>query len=388
MVKGRPATIIYKLSRGSEGSTTLSILDELPAELGGDLLIERGAAFASRQRSSLRANESHCGAASMRSVRLSSCGARGWACFAFGRKSPDGGSIAILPASSNAAATGGLTHRSLRDELGIRPRPARGEGSEFESLREYVSGDDPRHVDWHASARRGRLIVRQHQTERHHTVIIAVDTGRLMAARMDGGIEARSRARLRDRAGARVEGIRRSGRVHRVRSRVARCSPGPKAGFSGIGGIVAATLKLEAAPFEPNYRVLAENLARHQKKRALVVVLTDFVEGSASRELEEYLAVLARRHVRGAGGDARSIARRSSTTRSRDHTRAALSQARVAGSGGRARGRARPNRAVRRADARPRSRAHHRAGAESVPGNAAGGASLNSQSRSTAGRRR
>src|SRR4029077_20649046 len=80
-----------------------------------------------------------------------------------------GGTIAILPTSSAPQRQSGLTHRSLRDELGIRPRAARGEGTEFESLREYFAGDDPRHVDWHASARRGRLIVRQHQTERHHT---------------------------------------------------------------------------------------------------------------------------------------------------------------------------------------------------------------------------
>ena len=79
-----------------------------------------------------------------------------------------------------------LTHRSLIDELGIRPRPARGEGAEFESLREYVVGDDPRHIDWRATARRARLIVRQHQTERRHTVVVAVDTGRLMATHVEG----------------------------------------------------------------------------------------------------------------------------------------------------------------------------------------------------------
>jgi uncharacterized protein (DUF58 family) len=70
----------------------------------------------------------------------------------------------------------------------------------------------------------------------------------------------------------------------------------PRSGAAGVGGLVEATLELRPRPFEPNYRVLAETLARHQKKRALVVVLTDFVEGSASRELESYLAVLARRH--------------------------------------------------------------------------------------------
>ena len=67
--------------------------------------------------------------------------------------------------------------------------------------------------------------------------------------------------------------------------------------------------------------MLVETLAHHQKRRALIVVLTDFVEGSASRELEEYLAVLARRHCGDAGGDARSAARRAGRARACDHAR-------------------------------------------------------------------
>ena len=63
----------------------------------------------------------------------------------------------------------------------------------------------------------------------------------------------------------------------------------PKAGFSGVGGIVTATLPLSPFPFEPNYRVLVETLAHHQKRRALIVVLTDFVEiDSLGRTLEQY----------------------------------------------------------------------------------------------------
>jgi uncharacterized protein (DUF58 family) len=70
----------------------------------------------------------------------------------------------------------------------------------------------------------------------------------------------------------------------------------PKSGPNCVGALIEATLDLTAHPLEPSYRVLVETLAQCQKKRALVVVLTDFVEGSASSELESYLAVLARRH--------------------------------------------------------------------------------------------
>jgi uncharacterized protein (DUF58 family) len=295
LVKGRPASIIYKVSRPRGVSTTLAILDELPMELGGDLLIdeiriEREQSIEiSRDRTPLR-----------RGIHVPGPTFVLWrsrmGLFRIRAQVADGGSVAILPASSAPQRQSSLTHRSLRDELGIRPRPARGEGTEFESLREYVSGDDPRHVDWHASARRGRLIVRQHQTERHHTVMIAVDTGRLMAGQIDATSKldyaidcAIALARASKEYGDRV-GFIAFDRELRVFTR-------PKAGFSGVGGIVRATMPLSPFPFEPNYRVLVETLARHQKRRALVVVLTDFVEGSASHELEDYLAVLARRHV-------------------------------------------------------------------------------------------
>jgi len=294
LVKGRAATIIYKVTRTNGGATNVSILDELPTDLGGDLFIEdvrlerSQTVELSRDRIPSRRGTHALGPTYI--LWRSRMGL-----FRMRAKTGEGGSVAILPPASAPQRQGGLTHRSLRDQLGIRPRPARGEGTEFESLREYVAGDDPRHVDWRASARRGRLIVRQHQTERHHTVMIAVDTGRLMA----GQIEATSKldyaidcavalARASKEYGDRV-GFLAFDRELRVFNR-------PRAGFSGVGGIIRATLALSPFPFEPNYRVLVETLARHQKRRALVVVLTDFVEGSASRELEEYLAVLARRH--------------------------------------------------------------------------------------------
>jgi uncharacterized protein (DUF58 family) len=204
-----------------------------------------------------------------------------------------GGRVAILPAA--AMRRTGLTQRSLREELGLRPRTVRGEGMEFESMREYVDGDDPRHVDWHASARRGRMMVRQYQTERRHTVFVAVDTGRLMAARVDAVSKL---DHALDCAVALAHASKEYGdRVGFVAfDRELRTLLRPRSGPNCAGALVEATLDLTAHQTEPRYRVLVETLAQCQKKRALVVVLTDFVEGSASSELESYLGVLARRH--------------------------------------------------------------------------------------------
>ncbi|PWT79473.1 MAG: hypothetical protein C5B44_06805, partial [Acidobacteria bacterium] len=60
----------------------------------------------------------------------------------------------------------------------------RGEGREFESMRDYVRGDELRHISWTATARRGKLTTRQYQIERDQTILIALDAGRLMTARI------------------------------------------------------------------------------------------------------------------------------------------------------------------------------------------------------------
>jgi uncharacterized protein (DUF58 family) len=294
MVKGRPTGVTYRVSRPRGAATVVSILDEFPADVGGDLIVEGIKLERDQHRELTReiiplrsgtrelgptlvAWRSRLGLLRLRTIAIA------------------GGTIAILPHTSTPERRAALTHHSLFEELGVRPKPARGEGSEFESLREYVHGDDPRHVDWRASARRGRLIVRHFQTERRHTVIVAVDTGRLMAARvdtdskLDHAIECGiALARVSKEYGDRV-GFLGFDRELRVLAR-------PQSGRSGVAMMVEATLALKPHPFEPDYRVLVETLARYQSKRALVVVLTDFVEGSASRELEAWLAVLARRH--------------------------------------------------------------------------------------------
>jgi len=293
LVKGRAATVIYKLSRPGATPTVVSLLDELPADLGGDLVIE-GVDLAPRQRVEL-ARDVVPRARGRREIGptcvawLSRLGLLQFRATVLARDA-----VAILPAAVAGRGTG-LTQRSLREELGLRPRPARGEGTEFESLRDYVNGDDPRHLDWHATARRGRLMVRQHQTERRHTVVVALDTGRLMAARVDAVSKldhaldsAIALARASKEYGDRVGFI--------AFDRELRVLVRPKSGPNCVGALIEATLDLTAHPLEPSYRVLVETLAQCQKKRALVVVLTDFVEGSASSELESYLAVLARRH--------------------------------------------------------------------------------------------
>jgi len=294
-VKGRAATISYRVERSTGGDTSIEILDELPSALGGDLQVVSGLLARGQRLDILREVvpvrrgtfplgptlmlwQSPLGLLRMRS------------------KTMPGQSAVVLPAASMPERRGVLDHRSLQDQLGVKPRPRKGEGREFESLREYVSGDDPRNIDWRASARNSRLQVRHYQTERRHTVLVVLDTSRLMGARVAGVTKldhaincaaalARASLALGDRVGLVAF------------DRQLRLLVRPLSGRAGAGALVEATSPLRPAPFEADYRVLVETLARNQKKRSLIVMMTDFVEGAASGELENYLAALSRRHL-------------------------------------------------------------------------------------------
>ena len=104
----------------------------------------------------------------------------------------------------------------------------RGAGTEFDSLREYVVGDDVRSIDWRSSARRGEVLVRTWRPERDRRVLVLIDTGRLAAARLgdeprlDAQIEAcLLLSALASRAGDRIDVVARD---ERVRAQVRRAS--------------------------------------------------------------------------------------------------------------------------------------------------------------------
>ncbi|MET0622348.1 MAG: DUF58 domain-containing protein [Pyrinomonadaceae bacterium] len=172
----------------------------------------------------------------------------------------------------------------------------RGEGRDFESLREYVPGDELRHVSWSATARRGRLTTRQYQIERDQTVLIALDAGRLMTARIeretkfDTAIHAAltlmsAARRAGDHAGLLVFG-----------RRVETYIP-PSKGREQLDRVLEALHAVEPELIEPSYTRAFEFVAANCKRRSLVVLLTDLVDEEGSRELLTSLRLLRPRHL-------------------------------------------------------------------------------------------
>ncbi len=178
--------------------------------------------------------------------------------------------------------------------MGLRRTRRRGEGMEFESLREYQRGDDPRTVDWKASARRTQLLVRNYQVERNQTVVLAIDAGRLMREwigdreRLDFALTAAfllaERARLYgDRVGVIVfdEVVRTVIPAGRVR----------------LSDLADTFAKVESRLVEPNYPMAFATLKRTFRKRALVVLMSDVIDVSASRALVDGLVSSVTRHL-------------------------------------------------------------------------------------------
>jgi uncharacterized protein (DUF58 family) len=173
--------------------------------------------------------------------------------------------------------------------------PQRSEGREFESLREYRVGDDRRSIDWKASARRSRTMVRVHQPERNQVVLLMIDCGRHMAGEVHGPEEDRSRGR---RGVAGGEGVARSGRSrrrHGVRDRgedVAASAQRRRAAPRDRQALYRVDASLE----ESDVGAALDVAFARQHRRSLVVVLTDLLDADSSLALVRRSLRLVPRH--------------------------------------------------------------------------------------------
>lgn len=170
------------------------------------------------------------------------------------------------------------------------------EGREFESLREYRPGDDVRTLDWKATARRGRVMVRQHQPERNQTVLLFIDCGRAMAGmalgrrKLDHAIDAALKvARVSLDQGDLVG-------VMAVGQSVRAWLP-PRRGSEQLKAITHALYRVEATLEETDWGA-AFTVAFGQKvRRSLVLLVTDLLDLDASRALVQRTRRLVPRHL-------------------------------------------------------------------------------------------
>jgi len=189
-----------------------------------------------------------------------------------------------------------LARKGALAEMGVKRMRYAGEGTEFESLREYQYGDDYRDIDWKATARRGRPIVRAFEAERSQTIVLAIDAGRLMMPRVTGLTKldrAINAALLLAYLGVERDdlvGLLVFGRD------VVRYLP-PKKGHRQFVAILEALYAVEGRLEEPDYGRAMRYLASRLSKRSLVVLFTDAVGREPSKRLLDSLVGLMPRHL-------------------------------------------------------------------------------------------
>ncbi len=210
------------------------------------------------------------------------------------RRVPRADAVRVIPGVLEVKRYRLLGMRNRLREAGFRSVRQRGEGGAFESLREYARGDDPRTVDWKASARRGGLIVRQFEMERRQNVIIAIDAGRLMTQkvgereRLDYALTAA--LLLADVAGVHDDAV---GLLVFSDQVEAFLPPARKS----LARMAEALGQVHARLVEPNYPAAFTYLGQQVRRRSLLVVFTDIIDPLASAAIVSQLSRAADRHL-------------------------------------------------------------------------------------------
>lgn len=186
--------------------------------------------------------------------------------------------------------------RSRQRVMEKRVRQVRGRGREFESLREYRSGDEYRNICWTATARRGKPITKIFQIERSQTVWVLLDAGRLLRARTGGvgKLDCAAAATLSLAQVALYSGDT-VGLLAYGRRAQQRVSPGR--GAAQLRLLMDALAQVRAEGVEANHLLAAQSLLSLQKQRCLVVWFSDLAETATTPEIAECAAQIARRHL-------------------------------------------------------------------------------------------
>lgn len=186
--------------------------------------------------------------------------------------------------------------RSRQIELQLRQARTRGMGREFESLREYAKGDDFRNICWTATARRGKLVSKLFQAERSQTVWVVIDCGRLMRARIAGLAKldyavntALCIAEVALYSGDRV-GLLAYDREpnHRLL---------PQRGSGHLRLLMEQLVDVQAGTLEADHLRAVGVLMNSQKRRSLVIWLTDLAETAMTPEVIDAALQLTPQHL-------------------------------------------------------------------------------------------
>ncbi len=293
---GSSATMAWQLRRGGgRMSTAVSVADELAPSLGAqDRRFAVSVPPDSTVTSSLLFRPVRRGRFSPTKVVVRTSGPLG--VVVKQRTVAVSTTLRVLPPFRSADQAELSIRKARLLEVGIRAARVRGSGTDFDSLREMGPDDESRRIDWAATARTGKPIVRVFRTERNQTVQVLLDTGRIMAGRiadvpriehaMDGAMML---AELATGLGDKMGLLAFDQTVHGVI---------PPSNRRRQRSVVAEELfDLQPALVGSNYSELVTQVLVRQRRRALLVLMTDLEEQAVREYLLPALPLLVRTHV-------------------------------------------------------------------------------------------
>ncbi len=206
-----------------------------------------------------------------------------------------GQTIKVYPNLVETAKYELLARRGRLMQLGIRTAKVRGGGSEFESLREYVPGDEYKKIDWSATARRGKLISRQYEAERSQNIILMLDTGRNMLqaiqkmAKLDYVVNTALMLAYVAAAGDDKVGLM-------AFDAEVRAYLPPAKSKAQVYGILESLYNLNARMVETDYKAAFQNLSTRWRRRSLIVLFSDLVDPDSSAQILDAVPMLSDSH--------------------------------------------------------------------------------------------
>ena len=204
--------------------------------------------------------------------------------------------VPVVPNSRAVKALALQLEQKQRNDYGMKLQRLLGEGSEFDQLKEYMQGLDHRAIDWKASARHSKLLIRSFRVESNHQLYLAFDTGRLMSESLEGI----SRLDLSINAGLILSYI-----SLKCGDLVGLCGfsdrvelfATPKRGVSSFGLVESRIAELKYHQTETNFTLAMLEMMNRLKRRSLVIVFTDFVDITTAEMMLESVRRLVKKHV-------------------------------------------------------------------------------------------
>jgi len=186
-------------------------------------------------------------------------------------------------------------------EIGIKTYQQRGEGTDFKQLAEYRYGDPVRHIDWKATLRQHKPILREFQDERDQCVMLLIDCGRRMRAHdVESGIGSGHFDQVLNAVMLLSYVALRQGDA--VGAHTFGTPPGeervfaPRKGAHALNALMGELYAVQPSPTHSDYVSMAQNLLRRHRKRSLIIVITNFRDEDSS-ELSHALRLLRSRHL-------------------------------------------------------------------------------------------